>query len=205
MTMSELTNLAAEVAVCQKCILAKSRVKAVPGEGPENAAIMFIGEGPGFHENNQGRPFVGAAGQFLDELLKSIEMKREQVYITNVVKCRPPGNRDPLPDEIEACRQYLDRQIALIKPKVVVTLGRFSMARAFPNAKISAIHGQPRKVDGITYVPMFHPAAALHQPSLRQTVEDDFKKLPKILAELDRVAEAEKPKPDQDVQQLSLF
>ena len=102
MTMSELTNLAAEVAVCQKCILAKSRVKAVPGEGPENAAIMFIGEGPGFHENNQGRPFVGAAGQFLDELLKSIEMKREQVYITNVVKCRPPGNRDPLPDEIEA-------------------------------------------------------------------------------------------------------
>ena len=201
--MSELTDLVAEVTVCTQCILSKSRLKAVPGEGPANADIMFIGEGPGFHENQQGRPFVGAAGQFLDELLKSIGLKREDVYITNVVKCRPPGNRDPLPEEIEACKQYLDRQIAIIKPKVIVTLGRFSMARAFPNAKISAIHGQPRKIDGIVYVPMFHPAAALHQPSLRKTVEEDFKQLPQILADMDRVAE--EPKPDDDVQQLSLF
>ena len=201
--MSELTDLVAEVTVCTQCILSKSRLKAVPGEGPANADIMFIGEGPGFHENHQGRPFVGAAGQFLDELLKSIGLKREDVYITNVVKCRPPGNRDPLPEEIEACKQYLDRQIAIIKPKVIVTLGRFSMARAFPNAKISAIHGQPRKIDGIVYVPMFHPAAALHQPSLRKTVEEDFKQLPQILADMDRVAE--EPKPDDDVQQLSLF
>ena len=201
--MSELTDLAAEVSVCTKCILSKSRVKAVPGDGPENAAIMFVGEGPGFHENQQGRPFVGPAGQFLEELLESIGMQRDQVFITNVVKCRPPGNRDPLPEEIEACRPYLDRQIALIKPKVIVTLGRFSMARAFPNAKISQIHGQPRKVEGIVYVPMYHPAAALHQPSLRKTVEEDFKKLPQILAEIDQMAEESKPAGD--ARQLSLF
>jgi DNA polymerase len=201
--MSELTNLAAEVSVCTKCILSKSRVKSVPGEGPENVSIMFIGEGPGFNENQQGRPFVGQAGKFLEELLTSISLKRDRVYITNVVKCRPPGNRDPLPEEIEACRQYLDRQIALIKPKVIVTLGRFSMARAFPNSKISAVHGQPRKVDGIVYVPMFHPAAALHQPSLKKTVEEDFQKLPKILAELEKLAENDKPA--ETAQQLSLF
>jgi DNA polymerase len=200
--VSELTELAAEVSACTKCILHKSRVKAVPGEGPQHADIMFIGEGPGFHENQQGRPFVGAAGQFLEELLASIGLQREQVFITNVVKCRPPGNRDPLPDEIEACKPYLDRQIALIKPKVIVTLGRFSMARAFPNEKISSIHGRLKKIDGIVYVPMFHPAAALHQPSLRRTVEEDFKKLPQILAELDRVQNEEPP---QTAQQLSLF
>lgn len=200
--MSELTELAAEVSACTKCILHKSRVKAVPGEGPQHADIMFIGEGPGFHENQQGRPFVGAAGQFLEELLASIGLQREQVFITNVVKCRPPGNRDPLPEEIEACKPYLDRQIALIQPKVIVTLGRFSMARAFPNEKISSIHGRLKKIDGIVYVPMFHPAAALHQPSLRRTVEEDFKKLPQILAELDRVQNEEPP---QTAQQLSLF
>lgn len=201
--MSDLTDLAKEVSACTRCILAKTRTKAVPGEGPEHAAIMFVGEGPGFHEDQQGRPFVGAAGNFLNELLQSIGLKREDVFIANVVKCRPPGNRDPLPEEIEACRQFLDRQITLIKPKVIVTLGRFSMARAFPNEKISAIHGRPRKIDGIVYVPMFHPAAALHQPSLRKTVEEDFAKLPKILAEID--AMANQAKPPEDVQQLSLF
>lgn len=201
--MSDLTDLAKEVSACTRCILAKTRTKAVPGEGPEHAAIMFVGEGPGFHEDQQGRPFVGAAGNFLNELLQSIGLKREDVFIANVVKCRPPGNRDPLPEEIEACRQFLDRQITLIKPKVIVTLGRFSMARAFPNEKISAIHGRPRKIDGIVYVPMFHPAAALHQPSLRKTVEEDFAKLPKILAEID--AMANQARPPEDVQQLSLF
>jgi DNA polymerase len=200
--VSELDQLAAEVSVCTKCILHKSRVKAVPGEGPEHADIMFVGEGPGFHENQQGRPFVGAAGQFLEELLAGIGLKREQVFITNVVKCRPPGNRDPLPEEIEACKPYLDRQIALIQPKVIVTLGRFSMARAFPNAKISQIHGQPKKMDGIVYVPMYHPAAALHQPSLKRTVEEDFQKLTAILAEIDELQDAEPP--DQ-AEQLSLF
>ncbi|HLF27061.1 MAG TPA: uracil-DNA glycosylase [Anaerolineae bacterium] len=202
MNGDSLDTVASEVMGCTRCILHKSRVKAVPGEGPAHAELMFIGEGPGFHENQQGRPFVGAAGQFLEELLASIGLKREQVYIGNVVKCRPPGNRDPLPDEIEACKEYLDRQIALINPKVVVTLGRFSMARAFPNEKISRVHGQPRKVDGIVYVPMFHPAAALHQPSLRRTVEEDFQKLPQILAELEQMQDEEPP---EQAQQLSLF
>jgi DNA polymerase len=201
--MTALADLAKEVSSCERCPLARGRTQAVPGDGPENAAIMFIGEGPGFHEDQQGRPFVGAAGQFLDELLQSVGLKRGEVYITNVVKCRPPSNRDPQPDEIETCRAFLDRQIALIKPKVIVTLGRFSMARAFPNEKISVIHGKPRKIDGIVYVPMFHPAAALHQPTLRKTVEEDFAKLPKILADLNQVEEAAAA-PDEP-QQLSLF
>ena len=201
--MSELSKLAEQVAVCTQCILSKSRTKAVPGEGPENAQILFVGEGPGFHEDKQGRPFVGAAGQFLEELLAGIGMKREEVFITNVVKCRPPGNRDPMPEEIEACRAYLDRQIELINPRVVVTLGRYSMARWFPNAKISAIHGQPRKIEGRLIVPMFHPAAALHQPSLRKDVEADFRKLPDILAEFEQMENNEPPPPE--AEQLSLF
>ena len=201
--MSELSELASEISACAKCILAKSRTNAVPGEGPENAQIIFVGEGPGFHEDKQGRPFVGAAGQFLEELLAGIGLGREQVFIANVVKCRPPGNRDPLPDEIEACRPYLDRQIELIAPRVVVTLGRYSMARWFPNAKISAIHGQPRKVEGRLIVPMFHPAAALHQPSLRRDVEADFRKLPEILAQFEQLEDSESPPPD--AQQLPLF
>ena len=129
--MSELETLAAAVAKCTQCLLHQGRTKAVPGEGPENADIMFIGEAPGFHEDQQGRPFVGAAGKFLDELLDTIGLKRDSVYITNVIKCRPPGNRDPLPEEIVACKPYIDRQIKLIQPTLVVTLGRFSMARAF--------------------------------------------------------------------------
>ena len=201
--MSELSQLAEQVVACTKCILSKSRTKAVPGEGPENAHMLFVGEGPGFHEDKQGRPFVGAAGQFLEELLAGIGMKRDEVFIANVVKCRPPGNRDPMPEEIEACRAYLDRQIELINPRVVVTLGRYSMARWFPNAKISAIHGQPRKIDGRLIVPMFHPAAALHQPSLRKDVEADFCKLPEILAEFEQLENNEPPPPE--AEQLSLF
>jgi len=174
----------------------------VPGEGPEQIDVMFVGEGPGFHENQQGRPFVGAAGVFLGELLQSIGLSRDKVFITNVVKCRPPGNRDPLPEEIKACRAYLDRQIELLRPKVIVTLGRYSMARAFPNERISRIHGQPKKIEGIVFVPMYHPAAALHQPSLRHTIEEDFKKLPEILRKLDEMQDEEPP---EQAQQLSLF
>src|SRR5574341_175911 len=151
--MSELTKLSDQVRVCQRCDLAKGRTNAVPGEGPENAAIMMIGEGPGFHEDRQGRPFVGAAGQFLEELLAGIGMTREQVYITNVVKCRPPGNRDPLPNELLACEPYLNRQIELIKPNVIVTLGRFSMYRYFPGASISKTHGQPKRIGNVLVVP----------------------------------------------------
>jgi uracil-DNA glycosylase family 4 len=203
--VSELTDLYQEVKVCQKCILAQGRTHAVPGEGPEDAAIMFIGEGPGFHEDRQGRPFVGAAGNYLNELLEKIGLKRDQVYITNVVKCRPPGNRDPEPEEIEACRPYLDRQIDLIRPRLVITLGRFSMQRYFPNASISRIHGQPKRVGNVIYYPMFHPAAALHQPRWRSMVEEDMLKIPDLLAKLDEIQEEkDDPEPPQ-AQQLSLF
>ena len=136
----ELENVAQEVALCTKCDLQYSRKNAVPGEGPSDAELLFIGEGPGFHENEQGRPFVGAAGRFLDELLTSINLKRSEVFITNVVKCRPPGNRDPQTEELAACSNYLDRQIHALNPKVIVTLGRFSMARFLPYAKISSVH-----------------------------------------------------------------
>jgi uracil-DNA glycosylase family 4 len=211
-----LKQVAQEVAVCQKCQLHFGRKRAVPGEGPSNAKILFIGEGPGFYENEQGRPFVGAAGKFLEELLASIDMRREQVFIGNVVKCRPPGNRDPLPEEIEACSNYLDRQIAAINPQIIVTLGRYSMAKYLPNAKISAVHGQSFQVNGRLLVPMYHPAAALHQPSLKADVERDFSRLPGLISkgagapvhpdEEDQVQPApppaeEKPQP----KQLSLF
>jgi uracil-DNA glycosylase family 4 len=200
--VSELEALAAEVVKCTRCLLHQGRTRAVPGEGPETADIMFIGEAPGFHEDQQGRPFVGAAGRFLDELLSSIELKRTDVYIANVIKCRPPGNRDPLPEEMEACKPFLDRQIELIQPKIVVTLGRFSMARAFPKARISHIHGQPRKIGGIVYYPMYHPAAALHQPSLRRTVEDDMRRIPELIKQAAQMAESPPPAA---AQQLKLF
>jgi DNA polymerase len=206
-----LTQVASEVAGCKKCALHYSRKNAVPGEGPKNAAIMFIGEGPGFHENEQGRPFVGAAGKFLDELLEKIGMKRTQVFITNVVKCRPPSNRDPLPEELAACSEYLERQIQAINPKVIVTLGRYSMAHFLPNAKISDIHGQSMTVKGRLIVAMYHPAAALHQGSLKPVLERDFARLPELIAraadlpdnhvEAEEAAPEEKPKP----KQLSLF
>lgn len=200
--MSTLTELYEEIANCQRCILSQARKNAVPGEGPEDADIVFIGEGPGFHEDQQGRPFVGAAGQFLDELLESIGLRRDDVYICNVIKCRPPGNRDPLPEEVDACKPHLDRQIEIISPKMIVTLGRFSMERYFPGAKISQIHGQARKLEGIIYYPMYHPAAALHQPRWRPVVEEDMSRIPQVLAAADSIAEVELP---QDAEQLSLF
>jgi uracil-DNA glycosylase family 4 len=211
-----LEEVAAEVRVCTKCDLCLNTKNGVPGEGSPHAEVLFIGEAPGYHEDRQGRPFVGPAGQFLNELLGSVGLDRSTVFITNVVKHRPPENRDPLPDEILACSDYLTRQIAALNPKVIVTLGRFSMARFFPGAKISAIHGQAKKVDGRIVVAMYHPAAALHQQSLRQTVVDDFKRsIPPALAEARRM-EAEGTlgnkagkKKDEDEgeppQQLSLF
>ena len=205
--MDDLNQVAAEVRACQKCALAAGRNKAVPGEGPVNADLLLIGEGPGFNEDQQGRPFVGASGQFLNELLLEAGYKREEVFIANVVKCRPPGNRDPAPEEIAACAPYLERQIELINPKVIVTLGRFSMSKYFPGAKISAIHGQAKKIAGRTIVAMFHPAAALHQPALRQSITDDFRKLKQLIAEVSNGPET-KPlhKTDEDSgEQLSLF
>jgi DNA polymerase len=163
---------------------------------------MFIGEAPGYHENRLGRPFVGAAGKFLEELLASINMKRTDVYICNVIKCRPPNNRDPLPNEIEACRPYLDRQIELIKPRLIVTLGRYSMAKFLPKASISRVHGVPTRVGEFTVLPMFHPAAALHQPKYRADIEQDMHRIPQILAQTDGISETQ---PGQQAEQLSLF
>lgn len=199
----QLAALCQRVETCPDCDLATTRTHAVPGEGPDNAEIMFVGEGPGYYEDRSGRPFVGAAGKFLEELLASADMKREDVYITNVVKCRPPQNRDPLRDEIEACDKYLAEQIALINPRLIVTLGRFSMAKFMPGESISRIHGQPRVIDGRTVLPFFHPAAALHQQRFRVLVEDDFKQIPAILAQArERTAQSAPaaPTPDADEQ-----
>jgi DNA polymerase len=201
---AQLAEIAREIAGCTACALSRTRHKTVPGDGVANAEILFIGEAPGYHEDQQGKPFVGQAGQFLQELLQSIDLERSSVFIANVVKCRPPNNRDPLPDEIAACDQFLQRQIAAINPKVVVTLGRYSMAKFFPGESISRIHGQARTRGSVMYVPMYHPAAALHQPALRRTIEEDFRKLPGLLATL-RVTPAESEPEKPSATQLSLF
>jgi len=199
--MSALSELYEEIALCRQCEIAKYRTKVVPGEGAEDADIMFIGEAPGRYEDQQGRPFVGPAGLYLDELLTSIKLKREQVYIANVIKCRPMGNRDPLPSEIHNCRKWLERQIELIRPKMIVTLGRYSMAMFFPGKRgISKIHGTAQKRDNVIYYAMYHPAAALHQQSLRQTIETDMLKIPSLLAQAETVPEAK-----QQAQQLNMF
>ncbi len=208
-----LARLAKKISVCRKCVLHESRKKSVPGDGPANAEIMFIGEGPGFHENEQGHPFVGAAGKFLDQLLAQAGVTREDVFIGNVVKCRPPGNRDPQPEELAACDEYLEAQIDAINPSIIVTLGRFSMNKFIPGAKISAIHGQMRKVGDRFVIPMFHPAAALHQAALKPSILADFANLPDQLKEartaLGRKAAVEKKKEStsqkEKPKQLSLF
>jgi uracil-DNA glycosylase family 4 len=204
-----LEQIAAEVQACRKCPLGSSRKNAVPGEGPAAARIMFIGEGPGFHEDIQGRPFVGTSGQYLEELLAEIKLTRHQVYIANVIKCRPPGNRDPQPSELTACRDYLDRQIALIRPLVIVTLGRYSMERYFPGQSISRIHGRPKRVGDVYYLPMFHPAAALRNPAWRQDMGKDMGRIPALLAELDAARAQREPQTveesGENFEQLSLF
>ena len=201
----QLSQLDQVIRRCPLCDLARTRTKAVPGDGPPDAELLFIGEGPGFHEDRQGRPFVGAAGKFLDEMLASIGLSRERVFVTNVVKCRPPGNRDPLPAEVAACAPYLERQIALLDPLVIVTLGRHSMARFFPGELISRIHGSARVLDGRTVVALYHPAAALHQQALRATLEADFAKLPGYVEEARRRQQAKPEPPATPPEQLSLF
>jgi uracil-DNA glycosylase len=206
----ELAKLAKQIVVCTKCDLHRSRKKAVPGEGPTHTEIMLIGEGPGFHENEQGRPFVGASGKFLDQLLEQAGVTRADVWITNVVKCRPPGNRDPLPDEVETCTSnYLQHQIRIVNPSIIVTLGRFSMGLFFKGAKISQIHGQMRKVSDRFVIAMFHPAAALHQISLKPAIMADFAKLPELLkearAELGKSTPKTQKKKEDDPKQMNLF
>jgi uracil-DNA glycosylase len=209
----ELAGLNAEVLVCTRCPLALTRTLAVPGEGPLDAEVLFVGEAPGYHEDAQGRPFVGPAGRFLEELLESIGLRRDQVYITNVVKCRPPKNRDPNPDEISACFPYLERQISLLNPKLIVALGRFSMARWFPGKSIMRIHGQAKRVGERMVLPMIHPAAALHRPENEALVREDMLRIPEILRELraDSTGSSEPtgdvaPEADEDEPtQLSMF
>ena len=211
-TEHPLIEIAQEIRQCQNCGLARTRKNAVPGEGPFNSGIMLIGEGPGHFENEQGRPFVGQAGKFLHELLANGGLKREDVFITNVVKCRPPENRDPQDVELAACASYLERQIEAINPLIILTLGRFSMARYFQNAKISAIHGKASWVGGRLIIAMYHPAAALHQPNLKADILHDFSFLPGLIekarGERAKILSETKPAADEfqdDAEQLSLF
>lgn len=201
--LEELNQIASEVRTCKNCSLHHTRTHSVPGEGPADARIMFIGEGPGMNEDNQGRPFVGAAGKLLDSLLEKAGLQRKDVFICNVVKCRPPANRDPLPDEITACGKYLDRQIEAINPEVIVTLGRFSMNKFMPGARISSVHGKGSRVDGRMVVAMFHPAAALHQPALKPAIEQDFTNLPRLLKVQNEAPVRPKVEPGREVRSYS--
>jgi DNA polymerase len=176
-----LARIADEVRACRACPLHEGTRNAVPGEGNPDAEVMLIGEAPGQNEDLLGRPFVGASGQFLTQMLAGAGYARSEVYIANIAKHRPPGNRDPMPDEIAACGDFLQRQIDAINPLVIVTLGRFSMARYFPGEKISRIHGQPKIVRGQVVLPLYHPAAALHQGALRKVLEEDFSTLPSVV------------------------
>jgi DNA polymerase len=198
-----------EVRNCRLCRLCETRTNGVPGEGNPHAEIMFIGEGPGFHEDQQGRPFVGAAGNLLVEMLGVIGLRREDVFITNVVRCRPPGNRDPLPEELAACDAYSQRQIALLQPKLLVTLGRYSMARFFGTGAMRDLHGRTRDWNGITCLAMYHPAAILRTPTpeMRRIYEDDFRKIPLLVAEATkrRAAAAATATPATQLDQLPLF
>ena len=202
-----LDDISSRVRACTDCPLSSSRTHAVPGEGPADAKIIFIGEAPGFHEDRQGRPFVGPAGRFLEELLGSAGLKREDVFIANMVKCRPPDNRDPLPAEIATCSKYLDGQIELIGPKLIVTLGRFSLSKFFPRETITRARGKARKVGDLTVYPIMHPAAALHRQELRKVIEEDFRGIPALLKELQKeLQETEGPTGDSaEPQQLNLF
>lgn len=186
MTLEELAN---EISMCTKCPLHEKRTNAVPGYGDPNADIMFIGEGPGKQEDLQGKPFVGAAGKFLDELLTSINMDRSQVFIANTVKCRPPNNRDPETIEKETCWPYLEAQIQCIKPRLICLLGRHALERFIPGLRISAVHGDVKIYRGFhqekqPYLPLYHPAAALYNGGLRSTLKYDFSKIPHILKKL---------------------
>lgn len=181
-----LEDIAREIRKCTKCNLSKSRKKAVPGEGNSKADLLFIGEGPGQNEDGIGRPFVGEAGKFLDKMLASIKSRRGDVYIINVVKCRPPNNRDPLEEEVDVCsRNYLYQQIKEIKPKLIVTLGRHSMRVFFPQIRsISSVHGKAYKKAGQVYLILYHPAVALYQQNMKETMKEDFKQIPEILSKI---------------------
>lgn len=206
--MSEaLLGLHQEVRVCELCALSRTRTNAVPGDGDPQAQIMIVGEAPGQTEDKQGLPFVGAAGQLLNQLLEGIGIARKDVYITNIVKCRPPGNRDPLPDEVSACSAYLDRQIELIRPAVILLLGRHAVQRLLPGAAgISRIHGQMVQRGDRAYVPLYHPAAALYNNFLVDTLQQDFHRVQGYIEEVEAKRAATAAVPEAEHQdQLSLF
>jgi uracil-DNA glycosylase len=196
MTLNELASFLHD---CQRCKLAKSgRTQVVFGVGNPNAEIMFVGEGPGFYEDRQGEPFVGAAGKLLNELLTSAGLSRSQVYIANVIKCRPPNNRDPEPDEVETCKPFLMQQIELINPKVICTLGNWATQTILGRkVGITKVRGRVIKHENVTIFPLLHPAAALHQGSLRQPLIEDFQKLKAYLEEMSRRPAEDAAKPDQ--------
>ena len=203
--MSEYIELYQRITGCVECALSQGRTNAVPGEGSQNADIMFIGEGPGYYEDRDGRPFIGQAGRLLDEMLAKIGLDRQDVYVTNMVKCRPPNNRDPLPEELSACAPYLDKQIEIISPRVIVCLGRFSFSKFFPGETISKARGRPRNWNGIKVYPMYHPAAALHNPKLKPAIEKDFRNLPALIEQVNQATQ-DAPEPEQTpARQLSMF
>jgi uracil-DNA glycosylase family 4 len=211
MTTDTLPQIADQIRACKRCVLHTERTQAVPGAGNPNADVLLIGEAPGENEDRDGLPFIGRSGQYLNYLLSLVGWARADVFITNVVKCRPPNNRDPKPDEIKACKDYLHRQIALVDPLVVVTIGRYSMVHFFPkDAKISLIHGQPRYADRRAYFPLYHPAAVLRNPRLKPDMEDDMRRLPALVTEVKarRASgqfDAPAPASDDDPQQLTLL
>lgn len=184
--------LTRQIRECQLCPLHQHRTHAAPGEGPVPTQVMLIGEAPGFHEDRSGRPFVGAAGRLLTHLPVLASLRREEVFITNLVKCRPPRNRDPLPTEVEACKPYLEAQLAMLQPRVIVTLGRFAMAHFLPQARIRQVHGRVFRMDPYWLVPMYHPAAALYREPLRPMLEQDFRQLGQVLERLEQ-GTAEEP------------
>ncbi len=193
MSAELLNTIAKEVMGCTKCPLSQGRCKAVPGEGSPDARVMFIGEAPGYHEDQQGRPFVGNSGELLDQLLNKLKIKREDVFITNVVKCRPPNNRDPEPGEMEACKNYLDRQIGIINPRLIITLGRISMSRYWPGKRIGQVHGQSKVEEGRMYMAMFHPSFALRDrygPGMQMFKEDGLR-IPQLLERAEEIARTE--------------
>ena len=206
--MNSLDEIARLVRQCSDCELGRGRKNAVPGEGSPDADLMIIGEGPGAQEDLVGRPFVGRAGQFLDELLGYIGLKREDVFIANMVKCRPPENRDPLPAEVSACNKYLERQIELLDPLLIVTLGRVSLARFFPGESMTRARGKVREKDGRFIYPVMHPAAALYRQEVRPGIIEDFKAIPGVLDDIRNSSATPVPAPAPEppaAQQLSLF
>ncbi len=181
---STLQAIAVEIQNCQKCQLFSTRTNTVPGSGNPDSDIVFIGEGPGKNEDLQGVPFVGAAGKYLDKLLATINLSRNEVFITNIVKCRPPGNRDPLPIEKDTCSAYLVQQLEVMNPAIVCTLGRHAMNFFLPTLKISEAHGQPKRLKNQVYLPLYHPAAGLYNPNTRGDIEADFLKIPLIIKKI---------------------